>query len=53
MKTRKTAGTSIQSALSEFCGPDDIITPDVDTKHLGRNIFPYLVKNLGGGHVCS
>ena len=27
IKTRKTAGTSIEIALSEFCGPDDIITP--------------------------
>ena len=26
MKTRKTAGTSIQVALSKICGPDDIIT---------------------------
>jgi hypothetical protein len=27
IKTQKTAGTSIEIALSEFCGPDDIITP--------------------------
>ncbi len=27
IKTKKTAGTSIEIALSEFCGPDDIITP--------------------------
>jgi hypothetical protein len=27
LKTRKTAGTSIEIALSKFCGPDDIITP--------------------------
>ena len=26
MKTRKTAGTSLQIALSQFCGDDDIIT---------------------------
>ncbi len=26
LKTRKTAGTSIEIALSQFCGPDDIIT---------------------------
>jgi hypothetical protein len=26
-KTRKTAGTSIEIALSRFCGPEDIITP--------------------------
>ena len=27
IKTRKTAGTSLEIALSEHCGPDDIITP--------------------------
>lgn len=27
LKTRKTAGTSIELALSHLCGPDDIITP--------------------------
>ncbi len=27
LKTRKTAGTSIELALSKVCGPDDIITP--------------------------
>jgi hypothetical protein len=45
MKTRKTAGTSIQLALSEFCGADDIITPDVDTKHLGRNIDKFYTNH--------
>ncbi len=27
IKTEKTAGTSIEIALSKYCGPDDIITP--------------------------
>ena len=27
LKTRKTAGTSIEIALSPFCGPDDILAP--------------------------
>lgn len=27
IKTSKTAGTSVEIALSRFCGPDDIITP--------------------------
>jgi hypothetical protein len=27
LKTNKTAGTSIEIALSKFCGPNDIITP--------------------------
>ena len=35
MKTRKTAGTSIQTALTEICGDEDIISSDIDT--IGRN----------------
>ncbi len=27
LKTHKTAGTSLEIALSKFCGPEDIITP--------------------------
>jgi hypothetical protein len=27
LKTKKTAGTAIEAALSQLCGPDDIITP--------------------------
>src|SRR5688500_5370474 len=27
LKTRKTAGTSLDVALSRFCGPMDVITP--------------------------
>jgi hypothetical protein len=27
VKTRKTAGTSLEIGLSKYCGPDDIITP--------------------------
>jgi hypothetical protein len=27
IKTKKTAGTSIEAALSELCGPQDVITP--------------------------
>ena len=30
VRTRKTAGTSVEMALSRFCGPDDIITRDLD-----------------------
>ncbi len=34
IKTRKTAGTSIEISLSKYCGPNDIITPiaEVDEK---------------------
>lgn len=28
IKTRKTAGTSVEKALSEICGPEDVLTPD-------------------------
>jgi hypothetical protein len=27
LKTKKTAGTSIELAVSQLCGPDDVITP--------------------------
>jgi len=27
LKTKKTAGTSIELALTELCGPQDVITP--------------------------
>ena len=27
IKTGKTAGTSVEIALSKFCGPEDVITP--------------------------
>lgn len=27
LKTRKTAGTSVEVALTQLCGPDDIVTP--------------------------
>jgi len=30
IKTEKTAGTSIEIALSKYCGPDDVITPLID-----------------------
>ena len=62
IKTRKTAGTSIQEALTTICGDEDIITPDVDTK--GRNVdkacwnghpHPHLwdVKQLVGDKVWN
>ena len=45
MKTRKTAGTSIQAVLSKYCGSDDIITPDMDTKQLGRNVDKFFTDH--------
>jgi hypothetical protein len=32
LKTRKTAGTSIESALSQFCDSNDIITPIINDR---------------------
>ena len=55
LKTSKTAGTSIEIALSKFCGPDDIITPvsAEDEKmraELGyRGAQNYLSTDWGGG----
>tara|TARA_R110000824_G_scaffold144739_3_gene312786 strand:+ start:799 stop:2319 length:1521 start_codon:yes stop_codon:yes gene_type:complete len=45
MKTRKTAGSSIQKALVEFCGPDDIITPDVESLDTARNIDKFFTDH--------
>jgi hypothetical protein len=45
LKTRKTAGTSVELALSTVCGPDDIITPvteDGDGPRRGRQPQNYL-----------
>lgn len=39
LKTNKTAGTSIEIALSRFCKPDDIITPiSVDDEKIRREL---------------
>lgn len=36
LKSTKTAGTSLEIALSKYCGPDDIITPIVDSDEAVR-----------------
>ena len=41
LKTRKTAGTSIEIGLSEFCGPDDIITPITDVDEEKRRALGF------------
>ena len=40
IKTKKTAGTSIEVYLSKFCGKDDIVTP----------IFPMVDKHQPQNH---
>jgi hypothetical protein len=41
LKTRKTAGTSMEIALSRFCGPDDVITPIVEEDEALRRELGY------------
>ena len=41
IKTRKTAGTSTEIALSRFCGPDDVITPITDEDEALRQSLGY------------
>ena len=55
VKTRKTAGTSIEIALAQHCGPDDIITPidEVDEQirrdlgHRGPQNFEVRIQEKG------
>ena len=42
IKTAKTAGTSIEIALSQFCGPGDVITPIVPEDEQTRTRLGYL-----------
>lgn len=53
LKTRKTAGTSLEIALSRHCGPDDIITPIADADETLRKDFggkgPQNFEPLSGG----
>ena len=41
IKTRKTAGTSIEMALSQFCGDDDVLTPFDDGDEAVRRELGY------------
>lgn len=48
LKTRKTAGSSIQMALSEVCGIDDIVVSDdhsINGEGVGRNIEKSFSRN--------
>jgi Sulfotransferase family len=40
LKSKKTAGTSVELALSACCGPDDIITPLTEEEELLRQGLP-------------
>ena len=39
IKTRKTAGTSIEYNLSKYLGKEDIITPTSEANYLAQNFF--------------
>ena len=39
IKTRKTAGTTIEYNLSKFLGPNDIITPSAQANYLSQNFL--------------
>jgi hypothetical protein len=41
LKTRKTAGTSIEIALSRFCGPNDVVTPITPGDEVKRQELGY------------
>src|SRR5215217_2781519 len=46
LKTRKTAGTSIEIALSRFCGEEDMITPIGREDKLRENLSPRGAQNF-------
>jgi len=46
IKTRKTAGTSIEAALAPLCGPNDVITSDGTKKQIG--FYSEYAKNFEG-----
>ena len=39
IKTRKTAGTTIEYNLSKYLGPNDIITPSAQANYLSQNFI--------------
>ena len=47
IKTKKVAGTSIEAALGQFCGKEDIITPSgICTKELSPQNYKKKVMNM-------
>lgn len=56
LKTRKTASTSLEIALSRYCGPEDVITPsefdeDMRRKIAGIGAQNYLKRQTGLKHA--
>ena len=53
LKTRKTAGTSIELALRKFCGPDDIIAPIGKTEERRQQALNYNGRSSQNWRVHS
>jgi len=50
VKTRKTAGTSLEMALTPFCGPRDILTPIAHEDEVARQVDGVVqARNYAGG----
>lgn len=47
-KPRKVAGTSVEVALSKFCGPDDIITENVSSTDIDEDSYLDYARNHDG-----
>ncbi|TPE53540.1 sulfotransferase family 2 domain-containing protein [Amaricoccus solimangrovi] len=47
LKTHKTAGTSLEIALSKYCGPEDILTPIASDEGIRREIAGIGAQNYG------
>lgn len=47
-KPRKVAGTSIEVALSKYCGPDDSITPNVSSADIDADAYTDYARNWEG-----
>ena len=53
MKSQKTGGTSLELALSRFCGPGDVITP-LNEKHERQRrgaVFSHDQNTVAGGYT--
>ena len=48
IKPRKVAGTSVEVALSKFCGLDDIITPNIKSSEADAEDYQDFARNHHG-----
>lgn len=47
-KPRKVAGTSIEVALSQFCGSEDVITPNMSSNDVDADTYTDYARNYDG-----